>query len=160
MNKLVMAGVIVLALAIGAGGMFGVMHFLSTSAAAHAHETAKSDAHAHPKAIYFAELPDIVVSIPPQTGADATSYVQISLQFSTHDPRAVDSFNALLPIIKSQVISLLMNETGATLQNPAARAELLQNSLNAANAVLVKNADDTNGKPFDAAYVTNFVVQD
>jgi hypothetical protein len=52
-----------------------------------------------------------------------------------------------------------MNETSAALQNPTTRAELIQNSLDVVNDVLAKNAGDSN-KPFDAAYITNLVVQD
>jgi flagellar basal body-associated protein FliL len=158
MNKLVTAGVIVLAIAIGAGATFGVMHFLQTSGAAHAHGTAKDNA--HPKPIYFADLSSIVVSVPPQAGAPATSYVQIGMQFATHDKQALESFNTLQPIIKSQVINLLMNETSAALQNPTTRAELIQNSLNVANEVLAKDAGKAGDNPFDAAYITNLVVQD
>ncbi|HTJ90741.1 MAG TPA: flagellar basal body-associated FliL family protein [Acidocella sp.] len=157
MNKLVTAGVIVLAIAIGAGATFGVMHFLQTHGAAHARDTAKTE---HPKPIYFADLSSIVVSVPPQAGAPATSYVQIGMQFATHDERALESFNTLQPIIKSQVINLLMNETSAALQNPTTRAELIQNSLNVANAVLAKDAGKAGDNPFDAAYITNLVVQD
>jgi flagellar basal body-associated protein FliL len=160
MNKLVTAGVIVLAIAIGAGATFGVMHFLQMRGAAHAHDTAKTGGDAHPKPIYFADLSSIVVSIPPQTGASATSYVQIGMQFATHDERALESFNTLQPIIKSQVINLLMNETSAALQNPATRNELIQSSLDIANQVLAKDSGKTGEKPFDAAYITNLVVQD
>ncbi len=73
--------------------------------------------------------------------------------------RALDSFNTLQPIIKSQVINLLMNETSAALQDPTTRAELIQNCLDVVNDVLAKNAGDSD-KPFDAAYITNLVVQD
>ena len=160
MNKLVTAGAIILAIAIGAGATFGVMHFLQMGSTAHAHDTAaKPDDNAHPKPIFFADLANIVVSIPPQAGAPATSYVQIGMQFSTHDQKAVDSFNTLEPIIQSQVINLLMSETSSALQTPAARAELIQDSLNVANDVLAKNAGNSD-KPFEAAYITNLVVQD
>ena len=160
MNKFVTAGLIVLAIVIGGGAMFGVMHFfLQPGSAAHTHDTAKAD-NAHPKPLLFADLSDIVVSIPPQSGAPATSYVQIAMQFSTHDEKAVESFAALQPIIKSQVIDLLMSETSATLQNPATRNELIKNCLNVANTVLVQNPGNGTGKPFEAAYITNLVVQD
>jgi flagellar basal body-associated protein FliL len=159
MNKLVTAGIIVIAIAIGAGATFGVMHFLQMNGA-HAHDTAKPEDDAHPKPIYFADLSSIVVSIPPQAGAPATSYVQIGMQFATHDKQALESFNTLQPIIQSQVIDLLMNETSTALQNPTTRAALIQSSLDAANAALAKNAGKAGDKPFDAAYITNFVVQD
>lgn len=160
MNKLVTAGIIVVALAAGAGAMFGVMHFMQMNSAAHAHDAMKPKDSAHPKPILFADLSDIVVSIPPQVGAPATSYVQIGLQFSTHDEQALADFTTLQPIIKAQVINLLMNETSASLQNPVARNTLIQNCLIVANSVLAQNGGNSSAKPFDAAYITNFVVQD
>jgi flagellar basal body-associated protein FliL len=160
MNKLVMACVIILAIVAGAGVMLGVMHFLPMGGADHAQAAGKTDKSAHPPSIFFADLPDIVVSIPPQAGAPATSYVQIGMQFSTYDHHAVDSFTTFEPIIKSQVINLLMNETSAALQDPATRALLVQNCLNIANSVLAKNAGESTGKLFTAAYITNLVVQD
>ena len=74
--------------------------------------------------------------------------------------RPWQSFNTLQPIIKSQIISLLMSETSSALQNPTTRAQLIQSSLDAANSVLAKNAGKPDDKPFDAAYITNLVVQD
>jgi flagellar basal body-associated protein FliL len=159
MNKLVTAGVIVLALVGGGGAVFGVMHFLQMGNANHAHSDA-AKTNAHPKPILFADLSDIVVSIPPQAGAPATSYVQIGMQFSTRDEKAVESFTALQPIIKAQVINLLMSETSAALQNPTTRNQLIQDCLNAANSVLAQNSGNSGGKPFDAVYITNLVVQD
>jgi flagellar basal body-associated protein FliL len=161
MNKLVTAGIIVVALAAGAGAMFGVMHFMQMNSAAHAHDVAmKPKDDAHPKPILFADLSDVVVSIPPQTGAPATSYVQIGLQFSTHDAQALANFTTLQPIIKAQVINLLMSETSASLQNPVTRTALIQNCLIVANSVLAQNGGNSGAKPFDAAYITNLVVQD
>ncbi|HEY1858056.1 flagellar basal body-associated FliL family protein [Acidocella sp.] len=160
MNKFVTAGIVVVAIAIGAGAMFGAMRFLPMNRAAHAQSTATTADPAHPKAIFFADLSGIVVSVPPQAGAPATSYVQIGMQFATYDERAVASFTTFQPIIKSAVINLLMSETSAALQDPTTRAALIQNCLDAANSVLAKDAGDRTDKPFTAAYITDFVVQD
>ena len=159
MNKFVTAGIVVVAIAAGAGAMFGAMHFLSMNRPAEAHSTPTRTDPAHPKPIFFADLSDIVVSVPPQAGAPATSYVQIGMQFSTYDQRALANFTTFQPIIKSEVINLLMSETSAALQDPTTRAVLIQNCLDAANSVLAKDAGSTD-KPFTAAYITNFVVQD
>jgi flagellar basal body-associated protein FliL len=112
-----------------------------------------------PKPIVFAALPDLVVSIPDDTGDPPSSYVQLTVQFATTDPNAVTAFTNLQPIIKSQIISLLMNETGKTLADPANRATLTENCLAISNTVLTKSAGYTPANPFTAAYITNLVVQ-
>jgi len=113
-----------------------------------------------PKPIVFAAITDIVVSVPPDDGDPPSAYVQFAVQFATTDPNAVTSFTALEPIVKSQIISLLLNETGKSLQDPATRASLTKNCLDISNHVLTQNAGYTPPNPFTAAYITNLVVQD
>ncbi len=113
-----------------------------------------------PKPIYFADLDNVVVSIPADAGDPATSYVQFGIQFATTDPNAVTEFTALEPIIKADVINLMMNETQKTLQDPAARVALTKSCLGISNSVLSASANYTPANPFTAAYITNLVVQD
>jgi flagellar basal body-associated protein FliL len=112
-----------------------------------------------PKPILFAALTDVVVSVPPDTGEPPSTFVQFAIQFSTTDPAAIEKFTELQPIVKSQIISLLMNETGKTLQDPAIRATLTKGCLDISNNVLTHTGEYKPGKPFDAAYITNLVVQ-
>ncbi|GLR67538.1 hypothetical protein GCM10010909_22190 [Acidocella aquatica] len=113
-----------------------------------------------PKPILFAELDNVVVSIPADVGDPATSYVQFGIQFATTNPDAVTQFGALQPIIKADIINLMMNETQKTLQDPATRARLAKNCLGISNSVLSGSANFTPANPFSAAYITNLVVQE
>ena len=142
-------GVVVLGAAGGGFAYFTLLH----------HKPAKAVA-AAPKPILFATLPDIVVSIPDNTGDPPSAFVQFAVEFSTTDPKAVAAFGGVAPIIKSQIINLLMNETGAALQSPANRATLTKNCLNVADDVVAHSAGYIAPNPFTAAYITNLVVQD
>jgi flagellar basal body-associated protein FliL len=113
-----------------------------------------------PKPILFAELSNVVVSVPEDAGDPPSSFVQFDVQFSTTDPNALNDFSALQPIIKSDIISLLMGETGKALEDPGTRAALAQGCLDISNKVLVKSGSYAPEQPFNAAYITNLVVQD
>ena len=106
------------------------------------------------------QLDNVVVSIPADAGDPATSYVQFGIQFATTEPNAVTEFTSLQPIIKADVINLMMNETQKTLQDPAARVALTKSCLGISNSVLSASANYTPANPFTAAYITNLVVQD
>lgn len=144
-----------IALVVLGGGVGGAVVFLH-----HGSKTAAAKPVAPPKPIVFAELDNVVVSIPADVGQPATSYVQFGIQFATTDPDAVTAFTSLLPIVKADVINLMMNETQKTLQDPATRSKLAANCLAAANEVLEKSAGFKPMNPFTAAYITNLVVQD
>jgi flagellar basal body-associated protein FliL len=154
---LAMAGVTLVAAAAGVGGTMGVQQWLAHASGATA--TAASAKPAPPKPIYFADLSDVVVSLPPQAGEPATSFVQFDMQFSTYDQSALASFSTVQPIVKAQIINLLMGETGDALQDPNVRTTLIQNCLDAANNILKKNTGAATA-PFNAAYITSLVVQD
>jgi flagellar basal body-associated protein FliL len=109
--------------------------------------------------LYFAEVPDIVVSIPDTAGDPPSSFVQFGIQFQTTDMNAVNNFDTLEPIIKSQIMDLLMQETGATLQTEATRTAIEQKSLALANTAL-ETRNYAQKPPFTAAYITSLVVQD
>jgi len=113
-----------------------------------------------PKPINFAEIAGILVNVPADTGDPAASMVQLDIQFATTDPNAVNEFNQLQPIIKSDLITLLMSQTVKTLQDPTARATLTQSATGIVNNVLTQSASYTPANPFTAAYITNLVVQD
>jgi flagellar basal body-associated protein FliL len=113
-----------------------------------------------PKQIYFADLSDITVSIPPDSGEPATSYVEFGIQFSTYDQNALTTFDEMQPIIKSDIINLLMNETSRGLQDPQTRADLLKSCLDISNTVMAHSANYPPPPPFSAAYITDLVVQD
>ncbi len=114
-----------------------------------------------PKPIYFAELDDLVVSVPvDSSGQSGQSYVQFSVQFASTDQNAVATFTALQPIVKAETINLLMGETAKQLMDPSTHAALAKDCLGIANQVLAKNAAYNPPNPFTAAYITNIVEQD
>jgi flagellar basal body-associated protein FliL len=150
---LIAAGAVVLL----GGGIGGTVAFLTMGH--HAGGPAKA-APPPPKPIYFAQLGDVVVSVPAD-GSDgaATTYVQITLQFSTFDQNAVTTFTNLQPIIKAQIINLLMAQTAKALVDPNTHAALAKDCLDISNQVLDASANYTPPNPFTAAYITNLVEQ-
>lgn len=166
MKKLLLiVGVALGALLVGIGGTLGVTQFMQPqakvgSAAGASHPVAASAAKAKPKKLLFAALPDITVSLPPQPGADATSYVTLSLKFSTTDPQVLIAFAEVEPIIKSAIITRLMNETAASLQDGNTRNDLIRGSLSMANMIIRQQGNlPTDDQAFSAAYITNLVTQ-
>jgi len=157
-----MVVVAVVSLLIGSGATFGVMTFLHHGASATSPAVA-----AKPKPVpvvvkptYFASLADITVSIPPQPGTPATSYVLFSIKFSTTDQGALVAFDELQPIIKSAIITRLLNETTQSLQSQQTRTELMASALGIVNGILAKNLNYNPPNPFTAAYIANLVTQD
>jgi flagellar basal body-associated protein FliL len=159
-KTLIMAGIVVAAIGAGAGGTFAVMTFLMPHPDKASEATAAKAKPAPPKQVYFAELNDVVVSIPADTGQPASSFVQFGVQFATYDQNAVTTFAELQPIIKADIINLMLNETAKALQNQATRSDLAKSCLDISNTVLSRNASYTPANPFTAAYITNLVVQD
>jgi flagellar basal body-associated protein FliL len=150
-------GIVLAAAALGAGGMYAAQYVLPHPAL---NAAAAAPVKAPPKPIVFADISDIMVSIPPTAGAPATSYLQFAVQFATTDPNALVVFAQLQPIIKADIINLLMNETGSSLQDPQTRTDLMKNCLDISNDVLDQKANYAPPSPFTAAYITNLVVQD
>jgi flagellar basal body-associated protein FliL len=152
---LAIAGGVVVAIGAGIGGTFAAMELLG-----HHEKAAAAPAPVVPKMIYFADLPDIVVSLPPEPGQPATSYVDIGIQFATSDDKVLPNFTNYQPIIKADIINLLMAETGDALQQPQVRAALIQNCLDVVNNVLKANNAAGKMPPFNSAYITNLVIPD
>lgn len=153
-----------IALLVGAGGAFGVMKFMGGSAShgpAVASAAPKVDVKKkEEKKLLFATLADVTVSVPPQPGAAATSYVNFSVKFSTDQQNALLVFEELQPIIKSAIITRLMNETTQSLQDQRSRVDLTRSCLTIVNTVMSRDGSFTPANPFSAAYITNLVTQD
>lgn len=149
---LIAAGAVVLL----AGGIGGTVAFLTLG---HHNNTTKSSEPPPPMPIYFAQLNDVVVSVPADTNDLTTSYIQITLQFSTFDQNAVTTFTNLQPIITAQVINLLMSQTAKSLTDPGTHDALSKHCLDIANKVLNTTASYNPPNPFTATYITNLVEQ-
>jgi flagellar basal body-associated protein FliL len=161
-SKLAMVALTVGGIALGAGGTLAGIHLLpqfikATTASA---ATAPAPAPVKAQPIFFADLPGIVVSIPPQPNTPSTSYVDIDMQFATYDTKALTEFTTVQPIIKAEIISLLMNQNSGGLQDANVRSKVIANCLQIANSVLKQNNMTTGAPPFTAAYITNLVIQD
>jgi flagellar basal body-associated protein FliL len=154
-SVLKLAGVAVVALGVGTGAAFGVMHFLGGTVTS-AHAATQAPQKAAP--IFFAQLDDITVSMPPEAGQPADSYVDIGIQFSTHDQKAVDAFTTLEPIVKANVLALMMAQNTQGLQSEPARSAIIAQCLDIANNVVEKNANYQTA-PFINGYITNLMVQ-
>jgi flagellar basal body-associated protein FliL len=152
MKKIILIAVVA-AVLLG-GGIGGAFFYIS----AHHAATAKK-LPVPPKPIYFAQLADLVVTVPADTGDSTSTYVQITLQFSSFDQDAVTDFGNLQPIIKSQIITLLMAKNAKSLMDPSTHDELTKTCLGIANQALNKSANYTPPNPFTAAYITNLVEQ-
>jgi len=150
MKKIIL--IAVAAVVLLGGGIGGVFAYLSL-------HHPKSAAKILPKPIYFAQLGDIVVTVPADANDPTSTYVQITLQFSSFDTNALTSFDNLQPIIKSQVIALLMAMSAKELMDPASHDAISKSCLTIANQVLNKAAAYTPPNPFTAAYITNLVEQ-
>lgn len=123
-----------------------------------------------PKSLFFAKISDLVVSVQSGAGSSSASggdqsssnqvFVEISVQFSTNNPKAIDSFNALQPIIQAEIVDFLMKKTAAKIMDPSTYNKLCSNFLAIANEVLDKNQNFYPKDPFLGAYITNIVQQD
>lgn len=155
MKKIIIAVVVVLILlVIGGGGAY--YYFFKMK-----HHGEKTVSIPAPKPIIFAQISNLVVSVP--TKADDTTdqvFIELSVQFATTDAKAVDSFNALLPIIQAEIVNLLMKQTAVQLMDPNTHAQLSNELLAIVNGVLAKNQYFKPANPFTAAYITNIVQQD
>jgi flagellar basal body-associated protein FliL len=153
---LLIAGVAVVGLGAAAGGTFAVLEFWPHKDTGQA----KAAAPPPPKPLYFTDVANVTVSIPPDTGSPPTSFVQVGVQFSTYDQTAVASFTALQPIIKADIIGVLMGQTGNAMADPKTREAIAQSCLDISNKVLAQNANFKTTPAFTAAYITNLVVQE
>lgn len=114
-----------------------------------------------PKPILFAELSNLVVSVP-KSASDSSDqvYVQMSVQFATTNPQAPVAFSTMLPIIQAKMLTLLMQQKADQLMNPQNHVALSKSLLSIVNQVLDESAGFTPSNPFSAAYITNIVEQD
>ena|SRR5271157_2431364 len=145
------------AVALLGAGVGGTFAFLGMS---HHNASATKSKMPAPKPIYFAQLADVIVSVPADSNGPADSYIDITLQFSTFDQNAVTTFTNLQPIIKAQVINLMMSQTSKSITDPTTHDSLSKQCLAIANQVLNTSANYTPPNPFTAAYITNLVEQD
>jgi flagellar basal body-associated protein FliL len=154
MKKIIIiaAGAVVLL----AGGIGGTVAIMSMG---HKDATAAPAPPPPPKPPQFAELDNIVVSVPADTTDSTPAYVSLTLQFASPDPNAVTAFATFQPVIKAAVLDTLMAETAKSLMDPTTHPALTAKCLGIANQVLDKQGGYTPPDPFTAAYITSLVEQ-
>jgi flagellar basal body-associated protein FliL len=111
------------------------------------------------KPLFFAELSDIIVSVPSDSGSSDQDYIQLTVQFSTVDQNAVTDFGEIQPIIKAKIISLLMAKTVKSIMDPKNQNSLSDQMLAITNDTVIKSVNYNLGDPFMGAYITNLVEQ-
>ncbi len=151
---LVIVGLVCLIL--GIGGTLVFVKLTGGSDIALAGAQVRTSPKPAPKKLFFATLTDMTVSIAPQAGVQASSFVN----FSTHNHAAVVTFSEIEPIIKAALITRVMNETTDSLQYQKARAELTQGFLTIVNNLMQQDGGSAESTPFTAAYITNLLTQD
>jgi flagellar basal body-associated protein FliL len=139
-------------LLLGAGGAYWML-----GRHAKAHPVAK----AAPKPL-FVSLDPMTVSVHGQNRFGLQSdgaYLQVGFQFATVKKEAVNEFNAILPAVRGNVLSLLLNVSPKVLTEQAAREKMKQQVLAEVNKTLAKNDSSLAKQAFGKAYITLFVTQ-
>ena len=146
---LIIGGVVV-ALALGIGGTFAVMH-----KAAPAGDTAKAE-EAHPLSkteLYLPLDPAFVVNI---RDGDTLRYLQVGITLMSHDATSFEVVKDADPVIRDALLQLFSSESYAAMLDPAGRTQLQAKALTAVQKIVKARS----GKPgIDALYFTSFVIQ-
>ncbi|HWA79263.1 MAG TPA: hypothetical protein VG848_03030 [Acetobacteraceae bacterium] len=162
---LLWAAIGMMALAMLAGDGLAVFFWKEKAAAAPAHAEAAGRPISQPASllpprhIYLATLPKFVAVLSTDGAGDST-YAEIALTFSTYDPRAVDAFGNVLPIIQAAVISEVMqNGSALATGDESARTAMTHQALLAVNRIIGKTSPALGVSAFASAYLTDFLIQ-
>ena len=124
--------------------------------------TAAKPATTPPKPVgspHFAELDKFVVSLAT-TGDSGPTYAQVNLSFSSYNEQALKIFDDVRPMIKAAVISSIMAHADKVATGSAdARAVIIADALAAANSIVTQEDPKIGSRPFDGAFLTDFVLQ-
>lgn len=152
MKKLIIAVIVAIVLLFCAGG--AAFYFMVYN-----HNHNKHTEKTQP--ILFAQITNLVVSVPQSSENQSNQvYIELSVQFACTNPKAIASFNNLLPIIQAKMVSMLMQKQAVQLMDPKTHQDLSKNLLFIANNVLENEGGFSPVAPFSAAYITNIVEQD
>lgn len=143
-------GGMVLALVLGIGGTFAVLHKSASAAdkpgSAKAHPVSKAE-------LYLPLNPPFVVNI---RDGDTLRYLQVGITLMSHDASSFDVVKASDPVIRNALLQLFSSESYATIIDPAGRSKLQASALATVQKIVKKRS----GKPgISALYFTSFVIQ-
>ncbi|HEX6999679.1 MAG TPA: flagellar basal body-associated FliL family protein [Gammaproteobacteria bacterium] len=113
--------------------------------------------HAEPRGeqppIYFALDPGLIVNFE---GGGRVRYLQVGIEFQTHDPAAVEAFAQHAPVVRNSLIMLLSDQSYEELVTREGKEALRQAALAEVQAVMTERY----GSPaVETLYFTNFVMQ-
>jgi flagellar FliL protein len=106
------------------------------------------------KPIYYAMDPALVVNL---NEGQRMHFMQITVQFMSHDQAVIDAIDANQPPIRDALIMLLSHQTGETMRGVQGREEVRKQALSDVRKVLAEVAGVKKG--LDAVYFTDFVIQ-
>lgn len=141
-------GVLVLLVALGAGG-----YFWQSRRTAHAAPTKVAAPDVSKVELYLPLEPAFVVNFRDD---DSLRYLQVSVTLMAHDPEAINVAKAADPVLRDGLVALFSNQNFTIISDAAGRQKLQEQAL-----VTVRKIVQTRlGRPgIDALYFTSFVMQ-
>jgi flagellar FliL protein len=112
---------------------------------------AHGDEHSAPT-IYFPIDPPIVVNFEDES---AVRFLQVTMELSAHDQKAIDGVQKNLPRIRNNLLLLISNRDYHSLMSRTGKEKLRQESLEEVQGILKKDGS----APIDDLLLTSFVVQ-
>ena len=117
------------------------------AAAAHGEEGGTGKA-----AVYYAIDPPLVVNFED---GSAVRFLQITMEIMAHDPKAIDSVQKNIPLIRNNLLMLMSNRNYQSMMSRDGKDKLRQEALAEVRAVQKKEG----GPDVDDILFTSFVVQ-
>ncbi len=145
---LIIGGVLVVLVALGAGGYFWQSRHASHAAPANA-----SASDAGKPEIYLALEPAFVVTF---RDGDALRYLQVGVTLMAHDQKAIAIAKEADPVVRDGLVSLFSGQKFDVISEAAGRQKLQADAL-ATVRKIVKQRLDRPG--IDALYFTSYVIQ-
>src|SRR6202789_882773 len=103
-------------------------------------------------AVYYAIDPPMVVNFED---GSAVRFLQITMELMAHDPKAIDTAQKNIPLIRNNLLLLMSNRNYQTLMSREGKEKLRQEALAEVRAVQKKEG----GSDIDDVLFTSFVVQ-
>lgn len=107
----------------------------------------------HPEPLYFTLAENLVVNFKSPTG---TRYLQVGIDLMTYDEGALEALEQHSPVIRSNLILLLSDQSQDALMSREGKEQLRDEALTEVRAVM----DELYGDPaVESLYFTSFVMQ-
>jgi flagellar protein FliL len=103
-------------------------------------------------AVYYAIDPPLVVNFED---GSAVRFLQITMELMAHDPKAIESVQKNIPLIRNNLLLLMSNRNYQSLMSRDGKEKLRQEALTEIRAVQKKEG----GMDIDDVLFTSFVVQ-